>query len=66
MQKFAPQDLPAFTKLIQVLAFTLADDGCLPARLRDELVLLASALNEVVSSLHGGKGAGNVRRSRKG
>jgi len=43
-QRFRPQDLVDFAKLIQVLAFSLADDGCLKPELRDELDQLANRM----------------------
>jgi hypothetical protein len=40
-----PSDLQDIVKLCQVLAFTIADDGCLPADLRQQLFDLADDLD---------------------
>lgn len=47
-QRFHPRDLRNFVKLMQVLAFTLADDGCLECSLRRELSDLADRLQTVL------------------
>lgn len=47
-QRFHPRDLRDFVKLVGVLAFTLADDGCLEADVRRELVELAERLRTVL------------------
>ena len=47
-QYFAPSDLGDLVKLAQVLAFTLADDGCMDATLRRELRRLATGLDRFV------------------
>jgi hypothetical protein len=44
-QSFRPADLAKLIRLCQLLAVTLADDGCLDPELRDELTQLAVALN---------------------
>ena len=42
-----PSDLRDIVKLCQVLAFTIADDGCLPADLRQQLFDLADDLDSI-------------------
>jgi hypothetical protein len=42
-----PADLESMVKLCQVLAATLADDGCMPARERRALADLAAELDEI-------------------
>lgn len=46
-QRFSPNDVADLAKLVRVLAFTLADDGCVTADLRDDLFCLAACLDEV-------------------
>jgi len=46
-QKLKPTDLKHLVKLAQVLAATLADDGCLEPSIRRELRELALRLDEV-------------------
>lgn len=46
-QKLKPTDLRHLVKLAQVLAATLADDGCLEPSVRRELRELASRLDEI-------------------
>lgn len=48
-QRFRPRDVIDLTKLAQVLAFTLADDGCLDPDLRERLNWLAENLRKVLS-----------------
>lgn len=48
-QRFSPADLGHFPKLIQLLAETLADDGCLPRRQRRALATWARALASVMN-----------------
>lgn len=43
-QCFAPRNIRHLAKLVQVLAFILADDGCLEPGRRDELKELASRM----------------------
>lgn len=43
-QKFKPTDLKHLVKLVQVLAATLADDGCLKPSVRRELERLSASL----------------------
>jgi hypothetical protein len=47
-QWFGPSDIEHFAKLVEVLAITLADDGCLKDSLRDDLLCLASCLDDVL------------------
>ncbi|MCY2964018.1 MAG: hypothetical protein NT069_10305 [Planctomycetota bacterium] len=49
-QQFCAGDIRNFAKLIQVLAFTLADDGCLEPEYRTELSELASRLRTALES----------------
>jgi hypothetical protein len=49
-QKFTPADLKHLVKLTQVLAAVLADDGCVSAELRDELLQLAQSLDGIIKS----------------
>jgi hypothetical protein len=42
-----PSDLASMVKLCQVLAATLAADGCMPAAERRELTALAAKLDEI-------------------
>jgi len=44
-QLLRPADLPNLVKLCQVLATTLADDGCIPPELRGNLSELAERLD---------------------
>ena len=46
-QWFAPSDVSSLVKLARLLAFTLADDGCLESGLRDDLIRLAADLHQV-------------------
>jgi len=50
LQRFASSDLHALTKLVQVLAFTLADDGCVSAEERRTLFRLATRLDRLLES----------------
>lgn len=43
-QKFGPRDLRHLAKLVQVMAFTLADDGCVSEEMRESLSELAQSL----------------------
>lgn len=47
-QMLRPTDIPSLVKLCQVLAMTLADDGCLDPVLRRRLRELATNLDGVV------------------
>jgi hypothetical protein len=49
-QRFSPKDVADLAKLTQVLAFTLADDGCVSDDMRDDLFCLAACLDEVLPS----------------
>jgi len=51
-QRFRPEDLLDFVKLIQVLAFILVDDGCLDPRLRKALRQLAERMQSVSEAFH--------------
>lgn len=51
-QRFRPEDLWNFAKLIQLLAFILADDGCLDRSLRNSLKQLAEGMQSVSEALH--------------
>lgn len=53
-QRFLPQDVPHLARMAQLLAFALADDGCIDRSLRDELSCLASFLDERLPSNRGG------------
>lgn len=53
LQRFGPKDLTPLVKLVQVLAFTLGDDGCLSAELRQELSRLESQLRQVLETHSG-------------
>jgi hypothetical protein len=55
-QQFRPQDLGEFAKLLQVLTFTLADDGCLSEELRNDLLCLNIRLDEALGPADGGRG----------
>ena len=44
---FRPSDIRDFVKLCQVLAFTIADDGWIPADAREALIGLANELDEL-------------------
>lgn len=44
-----PSDLRNVVKVCQVLAFTIADDGCLPAELRQQLFDLADDLDSITT-----------------
>ena len=46
-QLLQPADLPDLVKLCQVLAATLADDGCIPPEQRDTLIELAAKLDKI-------------------
>jgi len=46
-QRFSPDDLVDLVKLVQVLAATLADDGCLAPIRRSELARLAAMLDQI-------------------
>ena len=50
-QWFAPDDLCAMVKLARVLAVELADDGCINAELRNRLISLAAALDDVIAEV---------------
>lgn len=43
-QRFRPQDVRHLAKLLQVLAFTLSDDGCLDDVVRRDLQSLSATL----------------------
>ncbi len=55
-QQFRPQDLKELAKLLRVLAFTLADDGCLSKKLRSDLLCLNIRLDEALGTAEGGRG----------
>lgn len=46
-QIFRPSDVPNLVKLCQVLAVTLADDGCIPADLCHDLADLSLKLDAI-------------------
>lgn len=46
---FRPQDIEPLIRTLSVLAFELAEDGCMSATLRHRLHDLAECLNEVLS-----------------
>ncbi len=50
-QRFHPQDLLDFAKLIQVLAFTFVDDGCLESDLRRQLDRLQESLRTALDEV---------------
>ncbi len=50
-QQFRPQDVPDLVKLTRLLAFSLADDGCLDAELRSDLLCLSACLDDVLGTL---------------
>ncbi len=47
-QRFVPSDITDMVKLARVLAFAIADDGCLSRELRDDLRRLSSCLDEAL------------------
>jgi len=47
-QQFAPRDLPDLARLVQLLAFTLSDDGLLGSDPHDDLSCLAACLDDVL------------------
>jgi len=49
-QRFLPGDITDFVKLARVLAFAIADDGCLKRELRDDLRRLSADLDDVLSA----------------
>lgn len=49
-QRFVPSDITDLVKLARVLAFAIADDGCLSRELRDDLRRLSACLDEVLSA----------------
>ncbi len=49
-QRFAPGDITDFVKLARVLAYAIADDGCLSRDLKDDLCRLSACLDEVLST----------------
>ncbi len=49
-QRFAPQDITDLVKLARVLAYAIADDGCLSRELRDDLHRLSTCLDDVLST----------------
>ena len=49
-QRLAPSDVGDLVKLAQILAATLADDGCLSAEQRRKLADLAMALDGITDS----------------
>ena len=49
-QRFEPSDISDLVKLARVLAFAIADDGCLSRDLRNELSRLSDYLDEVFSA----------------
>lgn len=53
-QRFLPQDVPHLARMAQLLAFALADDGCIDRNLRDELSCLADFLDQRLPSTRGG------------
>jgi hypothetical protein len=48
-QLLRASDLPSLVKLCQVLAATLAEDGCVPAQDREALRCLASRLDQITA-----------------
>lgn len=48
-QWFTPDDLCAMAKLVRVLAAELADDGCMHAALRNQLLHLVSVLDHALA-----------------
>jgi len=49
-QRFAPGDITDLVKLARVLAYAIADDGCLSRDLKDDLRRLSACLDEVLSA----------------
>lgn len=49
-QRFRPEDVPDLLKLVRLLAFALADDGCLGAELRGDLKCLSACLGDVLGT----------------
>ncbi len=49
-QRFVPGDITDLVKLARVLAFAIADDGCLSRDLLDDLVRLSACLDDVFST----------------
>lgn len=47
---FKPADLPSLVRLLQVLAATLDDDGCLPPATRQTIRQLAHRLDQLAES----------------
>ena len=47
-QRFTPRDIPHLVSLVRLLAFEIANDGCLDVSLRDDLFCLAACLDEVL------------------
>ncbi len=47
-QRFAPSDIFDFVKLARVLAYAIADDGCLSRDLRDDLRRLSASLDDML------------------
>lgn len=52
-QQFRPQDVPDLVKLVRLLTFSLADDGCLNAELRSDLMCLSACLDDVLGTPDG-------------
>ena len=47
-QRFTPSDIPHLVSLVRLLAFEIANDGCLDVNQRDDLSCLAACLDEVL------------------
>ena len=47
-QWFAPEDIESLVKISRVLAFELAEDGCMDRVLRERLYQLAERLDELI------------------
>lgn len=47
-QRFTPNDIPYLASLVRLLAFEIANDGCLDVSSRDDLFCLAACLDEVL------------------
>ncbi|MDQ3329256.1 MAG: hypothetical protein M3552_01165 [Planctomycetota bacterium] len=52
-QTFRPQDVPDLVKLVRLLAFSLAEDGCLDAELRSDLMCLSGCIDDVLGTPDG-------------
>ena len=55
-QRFGPDDIQDIAKLLRLLAFTLADDGCLSASLRSDLRCLSTCLGAAMGIADGYRG----------